>query len=79
MEIVVKQNEHGEILKVSGNYDKNMECYEVEIIKNDLPCDTTYRIELADEDYLNITISELRTLKEILNSHEVSRLLESKE
>jgi hypothetical protein len=76
LEVVTKQGEHNEILKVSGNYLQDMECYEVEIIKNDTPCDTLFRIELADNDYLNITMSELRTLKAILNSHEVSRILD---
>ena len=75
LEIVTNRNEQGEISKVSGNYLHDMECYEVEIIKNDMPCDTTYRIELADEDYLNITMAELRTLKAILNSYEVSKML----
>ena len=74
MKIKVQQNET-ELLKASGNYIEDMGCYEVEIIKNDKGHDTTYRIEMADEQYLDITTSELNTLKQILNNHSVSYLL----
>ena len=75
MRVKVDQNEK-ELLKASGNYIKESDCFEVEIIKNDLPCDTTYRIELMDNDYLNVTKQELRVLKALLNDHRVSYLLE---
>ena len=74
MEIKVLQDSTG-LLKASGNYDDKLECYEVEIIKNDKGHDTTYRIEMIDEDYIDITISELNTLKQLLNNKEVSKLL----
>ena len=73
--IKIKQDENG-LLKASGNYLDALECYEVEIIKNDKGHDTTYRIEMIDNQYLDITVSELKTLKEILNNNEVSELLE---
>ena len=74
MEVKVLQDETG-LLKASGNYDEKLECYEVEIIKNEKGHDTTYRIEMIDEQYLDITVSELNTLKQILNNEEVSKLL----
>lgn len=74
MKIEVEQNDT-ELLKASGNYLDDLECYEVEIIKNELPCDTSYRIEFIDNDYINITKTELRTLKELLNNETVSKLL----
>lgn len=66
-----------EIDTVSSNYLKDLECYEVELIKNPTGKghDTTYRIELIDNDYIDITISELKALKELLNSESVSRLI----
>ena len=78
MEIKVLQDSTG-LLKASGNYDDKLECYEVEIIKNDKGHDTTYRIEMADEQYIDITINELNTLKQLLNNKEVSKLLGLKE
>ena len=74
MEVKVLHDETG-LLKASGNYDEKLGCYEVEIIKNEKGHDTTYRIETIDNDYFDITISELRALKEILNNKEVSELL----
>ena len=74
MEIKVLQDSTG-LLKASGNYDDKLGCYEVEIIKNDKGHDTTYRIEMIDEDYIDITTSELNTLKQLLNNKEVSKLL----
>ena len=74
MEIKVLQDSTG-LLKASGNYLTGMECYEVEIIKNDKGHDTTYRLEMADEDYIDITVNELNTLKQLLNNKEVSELL----
>ena len=64
-----------EINTVSSNYIKNLDCYEVELIKNSTSTDTTYRIELMDNDYINLTISELKALKELLNSKSVSKLI----
>ena len=75
MRVKVDQDEK-ELLRASGNYIKESDCWEVEIIKNDLPCDTTYRIELMDNDYLNVTKQELKVLKAILNNHSVSYLLD---
>ena len=75
MEIKITENA-GELIKASGNYLNDLECYEVEIIKNDLPSDTKYRIELIDNDYINITVNELRVLKAILNDKAVSQLLD---
>lgn len=74
IKVTIEQNEK-ELLKASGNYLDDLECYEVEIIKNNLPCDTSYRIELIDNDYINITETELKTLKELLNNETVSKLL----
>ena len=74
MEIKVSQDNTG-LVRASGNYDDKLECYEVEIIKNDKGHDTTYRIEMIDEDYIDITTSELNTLKQLLNNKEVSKLL----
>ena len=78
MRIKVEQNEK-ELLKASGNYIEDMGCYEVEIIKNEKGHDTTYRIEMADEQYIDITVSELNTLKQVLNNKSVSYLLGLKE
>lgn len=74
MKIRIEHDEK-ELLKASGNYIEDMGCYEVEIIKNEKGHDTTYRIEMADEQYLDITINELNTLKHLLNIKEVSELL----
>lgn len=74
IKVKVEQDEK-ELLKASANYLKDLECYEVEIIKNELPADTTYRIEMIDGDYINITREELRGLKALLNNHSVSYLL----
>lgn len=72
--VKVEQNEK-ELLKASANYLKDLECYEVEIIKNDLPADTLYRIEMIDGKSLDITKEEFRGLKALLNNHSVSYLL----
>ena len=74
MEIKIEKDGTG-LLKASGNYYEELECYEVEIIKNEKGHDTTYRIEMIDEDYIDITVSELNTLKQLLNNKEVSELL----
>lgn len=65
-----------ELKKASVNYLKDMECFEVELIKNDNPSDTKYRIEFIDGDYINITIRELKALKQLLNNDMVTKLLE---
>ena len=65
-----------ELKKASANYLKDMKCFEVELIKNNSPADTKYRIEFIDNDYINITISELKALKQLLNNDMVTRLLE---
>ena len=65
-----------ELKKASANYLKDMECFEVELIKNDNPSDTKYRIEFIDGDYINITIKELKALKQLLNNDMVTKLLE---
>ena len=64
--------------RISCNYLEDVECYEVEIIENDRPCDTTFRIELIDNDYLDITVQELRVLKELLNSTEFEQFIKSR-
>lgn len=74
IKVVIEQNET-ELLKASANYLKDLECYEVEIIKNDLPADTLYRIEMIDGKSLDITREELRGLKALLNNYSVSYLL----
>ena len=78
MKVEIKQNDT-ELLKASGNYLDDVECYEVEIIKNPVGFgrghDTEYRIEFIDNDYIDITKTELRTLKELLNNETVSKLL----
>ena len=40
-----------------------MGCFEVELIKNNLPCDTKYRLEFIGNQYIGMTIQELRVLK----------------
>ena len=76
MEVKVEKCKDGSLRIARGNYCPIEDCYEVEIIKNDtMYHDTTYRIETIDNDYVDITISELRALKEILNNKEVSELL----
>ena len=57
--------------KASCNYLYPEECYQIEIIKNTPPCDTTFKIEMADNDYLNISKEELKTLKDMLNNDKV--------
>ena len=78
MKIKVTQDA-GELIKASANYLKDLECYEVELIKNPIGYgsghDTTYRIEMIDNDYIDITINELRGLKKLLNDKEVCELL----
>lgn len=74
MEVKIEKQENI-LTKASANYLNDLECYEVEIIKNDLPCDTKYRIEMIDNDYINITINELRGLKKLLDDKEVCSLL----
>ena len=70
-----KQNNYT-LLKSSSNYIKELECYEVELIRNtDRDADTSYRIELIDNNYLDITIDELKALKAILNNKTVTYLL----
>lgn len=61
--------------KASANYLDDLECYEVELIKNGKGHDTEYRIEFIDNDYIDITKTELKALKAILNNHSVSYLL----
>lgn len=74
MTVFIERNQQG-LEKASANYLNDLECYEVEIIKNELPCDTTYRIELIDNDYLNVTVNELRGLKKLLDNKDVCKLL----
>lgn len=74
MTVVIEQNDQG-LEKASANYLNDLECYEVEIIKNDLPADTKYRIEMIDNDYLNVTINELKGLKKLLDNKDVCKLL----
>ena len=71
----IKKNANGEIEKASANFIQELDCYEVELIKNGKGHDTTFRIETIDEDYFDITVAELHALKELLNNEEVSRLL----
>lgn len=65
-----------ELKKASVNYLKDLGYFEVELIKNDNPSDTLYRIEFIDGDYINITIRELKALKQLLNNDMVTKLLE---
>lgn len=59
----------------SGNYLTPEDCYEVEIIKNTPPCDTSFKIEMIDNQFLNVTRSELDTLKDMLNNDKVQEFL----
>ena len=59
----------------SGNYFINEDCYEVEIIKNTPPCDTSFKIEMIDNQFLNVTRSELSVLKDMLNNDKVQKFL----
>ena len=74
MKIEIKQNDT-ELLKASANYLEDAECFEVEIIKNEKGHDTTYRIEMIDEQYIDITVNELKALKQLLNNETVTNLL----
>lgn len=74
--IIQINNKDGVVDKISGNYLSDIDCFEIEIIKNELPCDTTYRIELADGDYLNMSKGEFKTLYKILNNPQVQKALE---
>ena len=64
-----------ELKRASGNYLKEFDCYEVEIIRNSNPSDTYYRIEFMDNDFINISLRELRVLKQLLNNDMVTKLL----
>lgn len=64
-----------ELKRVGGNPLKDFKCFEVEIIKN-VNRDTNYRIELMDNNYLDITLNELKILKRILNNDMVTKLLQ---
>ena len=72
---IIKNEENNGLEKASANYLNDLECYEVEIIKNDLPADTKYRIEMIDNDYINVTINELKGLKKLLDNKDVCKLL----
>ncbi len=74
MEVKIEKQENI-LTKASANYLNDLECYEVEIIKNDLPADTKYRIEMIDNDYINVTRSELKGLQRLLTNKEVCKLL----
>ena len=74
MRVKVDQDEK-ELLKASGNYIKESDCWEVEIIKRDVPYPNLYRISTS-KDCMNVTKSELKALKAILNNHSVSYLLD---
>ena len=65
------------LIKASTGFAKEMDCYEVELIKNETGDyhDTEYRIELADNEYMDITLIELYMLKELLNNKQVSEFL----
>ena len=73
--VKIIKNDNNELEKASANYLEDLECYEVEIIKNTPPCDTTYRIEMIDNDYIDITINELKALKELLDNEDICKLL----
>lgn len=75
MQVYVERTKEGLLNKASANYLPKEECYEVEIIKNDNTHDTNYRIELIDNDYIDVTKKELNVLKQILNDKTVSLLL----
>jgi hypothetical protein len=77
--IIQIDSKEGVIYKISGNYLCDIECFEIEIIKNELPCDTTYRIELADGDYLNMSKGEFKTLYKILDNPQVQKWIYSEE
>lgn len=64
-----------ELKRASGNYDETFKCYLVEIIRNNNKDDTYYRIEFMDNDFINISIEELKTLKVLLNNNIVTKLL----
>lgn len=64
-----------ELKRASGNYLTDSKCFEVEIIKN-VNRDINYRIELMDNNYLDITLNELKILKRILNNDIVTKLLQ---
>lgn len=65
-----------ELKRASGNYDETFKCYLVEIIRNNNGADTYYRIEFMDNDFINISIKELKTLKVLLNNDIVTKLLQ---
>lgn len=65
-----------ELKRASGNYDETFNCYLVEIIRNKNNDDTYYRIEFMDNNFINISIEELKTLKVLLNNDIVTKLLQ---
>ena len=67
--------DENELKKASGSYLEDADCYEVEIIKNE-NADTLYRIELIDNDYIDVTIHELSVLKKLLNNPTVTKKLD---
>ena len=77
--VKVQVDQENTLTKASANYLDDAECYEVELIKNPVGYgsghDTEYRIEFIDNDYIDITKTELKALKEILNDETVNRLL----
>ena len=75
MDVYVERTKEGLLDRASANYLPKEECYEVEIIKNDNTHDTNYRIELIDNNYIDVTTKELYVLKQILNDESVSILL----
>ena len=74
-DIEIKYTHNGALIKASSNYIQELDCYEVELLPNEKGADTLYRIELIDNDYLNITASELKALKALLNHHTLTYLL----
>lgn len=74
-EVKVTRDSNGEVRKISHGFEKSMDCYLVEIIKNDLPRDTEWRLEMADNDYLDIGIDELIILRDLLNSEEFKSII----
>ena len=74
--IEIKYSQDGTFIRARSNYIESLECYEVELITNSKGADTKYRIEMLDENYINITVSELKALKALLNDKTISKLLE---
>lgn len=63
-------------MKVFTNrYIPEIECYDLMLTYKGRDIDTDFRIDLLSGDFLLITSRELKALKELLNSDEVTEII----